>query len=150
MINTNSLASTDNLQAFSGYRKQRKRILQAGIKVFEFRPEPAIQKVLVDRYAALEKSPPVFAIHAKSMVIDNETVFVGTFNFDPRSANLNTEVGALIKNSQLAHMVEHSILTDMLPENSWNASIHHPDRHAPMWKRLKVKFWELMPITKLL
>ena len=54
-INTNSLASTDNLQAFSGYAKQRKEILAAGIEVYEFKPNPAIQKDLIDRYEALKQ-----------------------------------------------------------------------------------------------
>jgi len=83
-------------------KKQRRKILKSGIKVFEFRPDPAIRRELIERYPKLEKSAPIFAIHAKSMVIDNETLFVGTFNFDPRSANLNTEVGVLLHNPALA------------------------------------------------
>ncbi|MEN8190844.1 MAG: phospholipase D family protein, partial [Thermodesulfobacteriota bacterium] len=78
-IVTNSLAATDNLQAFSGYSKQRKKVLQAGIKVYEFKPRPQIRKKLIDRLETLEKSVPIFAIHAKSMVVDGKTLFVGTF-----------------------------------------------------------------------
>jgi len=149
-IITNSLAATDNLQAFSGYLKQRKKILKAGIKVYEFKPQPMIRKKLIDRLAALEKSIPVFAIHAKSMVVDGKTLFVGTFNLDPRSANLNTEVGVLVENRQLAAQVEHSILTDMEPENSWETILTNPDRHAPFYKRLKILFWGLFPLEPLL
>jgi putative cardiolipin synthase len=148
-IVTNSLASTDNLQAFSGYRKQRRAILKTGIRVFEFRPDPAIRRRLIERYPRLEKDPPTFAIHAKTMVIDGETLFVGTFNLDPRSANLNTEVGVLVKNPQLAAEVERNIERDMLPENSWSAA-DSPDRHAPAAKRRKVMLWKVLPLGPLL
>jgi putative cardiolipin synthase len=149
-IVTNSLAATDNLQAFSGYRKQRKAILKAGIRVYEFRPDPAIRRRLIERYPRLEKEPPTFAIHAKSMVIDGETLFVGTFNLDPRSANLNTEVGVLVSNPQLAGEVERNIERDMLPENSWDAAADNPDHYAPAAKRRKLMFWKSMPLGPLL
>ncbi len=148
-IVTNSLASTDNLMAFSGYRKQRRAILKAGIRVYEFKPDPAVERQLIERYAKLEKNAPVFAIHAKSMVIDGETLFVGTFNLDPRSANLNTEVGVLVKNPQLAARVEKNIERDMLPENSWNAA-DDPDRYASADKRAKLKLWKPLPLGPLL
>jgi cardiolipin synthase C len=148
-ISTNSMASTDNLMAFSGYRKQRRKILKSGIKVFEFKPDPAIRRELIERYPSLEKHAPVFAIHAKTMVIDGETLFVGTFNLDPRSANLNTEVGILVKNQRLAAQVERNIERDMLPQNSWNAT-DNPDRFAIAAKRRKVKLLKLLPIGPLL
>lgn len=148
-IVTNSLASTDNLQAFSGYQKQRRAILKSGIKVFEFKPDPAIKRELIERYPKLEKQAPVFAIHAKSMVIDGETLFVGTFNLDPRSANLNTEVGVLIRNPGLAGQVERNILRDMSPENSWSAA-DNADRFAPSEKRRKLKLWKALPMEPFL
>lgn len=149
-ISTNSLASTDNLQAFSGYAKQRKEILAAGIEIYEYKPKPAIQRDLIERYAQLEKEVPTFAIHAKSMVIDHELIFIGTFNLDPRSAHLNTEVGALIRNRTLAKQVEAAINKDIQPENSWSAATENPDRNASLGKRLRVIFWKLFPLTPLL
>ncbi len=148
-IVTNSLASTDNLQAFSGYQKQRKSILKSGVKVFEYKPDPAIKRELIERYPALEKQSPVFAIHAKSMVVDGETLYVGTFNLDPRSANLNTEVGALIRNPELAGQVERNIVRDMAPENSWNAA-DRADRFAPAEKHRKLKVWKALPMEPFL
>lgn len=148
-IVTNSLASTDNLQAFSGYQKQRKAILKSGIQVFEFRPDPAIKRELIERYPKLEKQAPVFAIHAKSMVIDGQTLYVGTFNLDPRSANLNTEVGVMIHNPGLAEQVEQNIIRDMAPENSWNAA-DNADRFAPPEKRRKLKMWKALPMEPFL
>ncbi len=148
-ISTNSLASTDNLMAFSGYRKQRRRILKSGVKVYEYKPDPAIRGVLIERYPKLAKEAPVFAIHAKSMVIDGETLFIGTFNLDPRSANLNTEVGILVNNRQLAAQVEQSIERDMLPENSWDGA-DNPDRFASATKLRKVKLLQVLPLKPLL
>lgn len=148
-ISTNSLSSTDNLQAYSGYNKQRSDIIKAGIKVYEFRPQPAVQKELIGRYAEL-KNIPTFAIHAKTMVIDSELLFIGTFNLDPRSANLNTEVGVLIRNKELASQVEGYIARDTLPENSWDISAGDIDSSAPFWKQVKVSLLTILPIRSLL
>ncbi len=149
-ISTNSLLSTDNLMAFSGYSKQRKKLLAAGIEIYEFKPEPAIQQELIDRYALLKEKAPIFAIHAKTLVIDGQKLYIGTFNLDPRSANLNTEVGVIIENRQLADAIEKQIELEMREENSWNAAIDDPDRLAPFWKRVKLKFYKLLPLKKIL
>ena len=149
-ISTNSLASTDNLQAFSGYHKQRQALLKSGIKIKEFRPDPAHKRDLIERYQKLEKGAPIFAIHAKTMVIDSRTLFVGTFNFDPRSANLNTEVGVLVESPELATQVEKSIERDMEAGNSWNAATDNPDQFAPAARKRKLKYWKALPLTALL
>jgi len=149
-ISTNSLASTDNLQAFSGYASQRRTILEAGIEVREFRPDAAVMGRLIDRLAQMEHTAPIFAIHAKTLVVDQEALFVGTFNLDPRSANLNTEVGVLIRDASLARRVETAIETDMAPENSWNPAADVPDGRAGWVKRAKVNLWRLLPIEPLL
>lgn len=87
--------------------------------------------------------------HAKTLVIDGETLFVGTFNLDPRSANLNTEVGVVVRNPRLAGEVERNILRDMRPENSWNAA-EDPDRFASWEKMNKVRLWKMLPLEPLL
>lgn len=132
------------------YQKQRKKILAAGIKVYEYKPAPKIQQTLIERYTKLEKETPTFAIHAKSMVIDHHHLFVGTFNLDPRSANLNTEVGVFISNDELAKEVEQAILQDMSPENSWDTAQDKPDQYAPFGKRFKVWFWKILPLSAIL
>jgi putative cardiolipin synthase len=150
-ISTNSLASTDNLPAFSGYHRQRPRLLNAGIELFEFKPHPGIQAELVERYPALAGNNPVFAIHAKSMVIDDKLIFIGTFNLDPRSANLNTEVGVFIESVELARQLTESIERDMLPENSWHTTAEYaPDFEVSRGKRLTLGFVNLLPIEPLL
>lgn len=149
-INTNSLASTDNLMAFSGYRSQRKQLLKMGLEITEFQPEPVAQREIRARLAAANKTRPVAALHAKTLVVDQRIVFIGTFNFDPRSANLNTEAGAIIHDARLAQAVERAIALDMQPGNSWDAAKDDPDSHASFAKRSKVRMWQLLPIEPLL
>ena len=150
-ISTNSLASTDNLAAFSGYHKQRNKLIDAGIELYEFKPHPQIQTELVERYPQLAQKNPVFALHAKSMVIDNTIVFVGTFNLDPRSVNLNTEVGVLIDSPQLGQQLMQSIERDIRPENSWRTtSSYNPDQEVGRGKRFKLGLMKLLPIDPIL
>lgn len=149
-INTNSLAATDNIQAFSGYRNQRNQLLKMGISIHEYKPSPSIKKHLIAASVLAQKRSPTFAIHAKTMVIDSDTVFIGTFNFDPRSENLNTEIGVVIHNPELAKSVENAIKTDMLSKNSWNTATDNPDQHVSFAKRSKVRFLQMLPIKALL
>jgi putative cardiolipin synthase len=149
-ISTNSLASTDNLQAFSGYRSQRALLGDLGIDVREFRPDPMVETQLMQRYLALRDKAPVFALHAKSLVVDQRSVYIGTYNLDPRSENLNTEVGVVLHDASQARRVAAAILTDMRPENSWDGLREDPDTAAGWLKRLKARFWQLLPLRPLL
>jgi cardiolipin synthase C len=149
-INTNSLASTDNLAAFSGYRNQRDRLLKMGLQIYEYKPAPEVQLKLMQRSPAATGKSPIFSLHAKTLVIDSKTVYIGTFNFDPRSENLNTEVGAIIDDPALARTVEASIETDMAPGNSWDAARDDPDQYVSLVKRSKARLFQLMPIKPLL
>jgi len=147
-ISTNSLASTDNLMAFSGYAKQRKKLLNMGIKIYEYRPDASVRKKLIQRS---ERSDTIFAIHAKSLVVDNKKFYIGTFNLDPRSANLNTEVGILAENKQLAEQLTRSIQEDMTAENSWSISDNYnPDAEVPRGKRFKLWLYKLLPMDAVL
>lgn len=149
-INTNSLASSDNLQASSGYRNQRDALIKMGMSIYEYRPDPAIRCKLLKSAISDKISPPIFALHAKTMVVDSSIAFIGTFNLDPRSENLNTEVGVIVRDATLARAVESAIETDMLPENSWNAATDDPDQYVSFFKRSRVRFWQLLPIKPLL
>ena len=150
-ISTNSLASTDNILAFCGYFKQRPRLMRAGVEVYEFKPHPQIQADLISRYPRLAEKNPILAIHAKSMVIDGKQVFIGTFNLDPRSANLNTEVGVLIESQELGRQLTDSIERDIRPENSWQTTLkYNPDREVSRGKRLQLGLINLFPIDPIL
>lgn len=148
-IQTNSLASTDNPQAFSGYSKQRQALLDAGIRVYESRPHPAIRERLFPRLSGDTKEQPIISLHAKTMVIDGQVLYVGSFNLDPRSANLNTEVGIISYDPALAAATEALIAEEMQPQNSWNAA-DDPDQHADMGSRLGAWFWSLLPMDPIL
>ena len=149
-ISTNSMAATDNVQAFSGYRNQRETLTKMGINIFEFKPDAQVSQQLLRRPKNIAVKSPTLAIHAKTMVVDKKTVYIGTFNFDPRSQNLNTEVGVIVKNAKLAQDVQLSIETDMRPENSWNATTDMPDKFASASKRRRVTAYQLTPIKPLL
>jgi putative cardiolipin synthase len=147
-INTNSLEATDNLQAFSGYRDQRAALLKMGLEIHEFRPDPDSRRALMARTVATA-TPPVFALHAKTMVVDGRVLYIGTYNLDPRSENLNTEVGVVIDNPALAAEVEAAIEADMRPGNSWDAR-GKPDQYASEAKRAKAAAWQVLPLKPLL
>jgi putative cardiolipin synthase len=127
---TNSMAANNHLSAFVGYRKQRKELLETGAAVFEMRPDAAEQSAL---YTAeqLEEHNTVFGLHAKTVVFDRKVAFVGSFNLDPRSVNLNTEMGWLVESESLAEAVAQSIEKDIAAGNSWQV-ILKDDGH-PEW-----------------
>ena len=157
-INTNSLASTDNLPAFGGYQSQRKQLLKMGIEIFEYRPDAKSQREARERAvvarlpagAAAPTAAPIFGLHAKTLIVDNRIAFIGTYNLDPRSQNLNTEVGAVIYNEAVARQVVAAIEVDMSPDNSWNAATDYPDGQVSFLKRAKARAWRLLPIKPLL
>ena len=118
-ILTNSLSSTDNLEAFSGYKRERENLLDIGVKIYEFKPNAAIRfQVMTGTLQKEMNFTPVFGLHAKSMVIDEEVAIVGTFNLDPRSANLNTECITVMCNNKIAGKLFHAMAVDFLPENA--------------------------------
>ncbi len=152
-ISTNSLLSTDNLMAFSGYHKVRQRLLDAGVELYEYKPNPKNFNVLYQRLYREEAAvkDTIFAIHAKSMVVDQKTALIGSFNMDPRSINLNTEVAMVIPNADTASLLRGLILGDMHADNSWKVSEKsNPDKSASFWKRLKLMLLKLLPLQPIL
>ncbi len=103
---TNSLAATDVVAVHGGYAKYRRAMLRLGIALHELKPESGEEpaSLLGSRGAAL---------HTKAVAIDGTLAFVGSFNLDPRSAALNTEMGAFVRQGALARAVaaEHERLT---------------------------------------
>lgn len=131
-ISTNSFASTDNILAYSAnYRLRNRYVEDLGLQIHEFKPQPAAMAALFPRQSAMaeiareriaagrQKRLPFLCVHAKSLVIDDRVAFVGSYNLDPRSENLNTEVGLLIEDEAFARELRAEIEADMRPENSW-------------------------------
>ncbi|MBS1135759.1 MAG: hypothetical protein H6R02_2900, partial [Burkholderiaceae bacterium] len=98
-ILTNSLAASDVSAVHAGYAKHRAALLKAGVQLYELKPT-AGRDAPVDR-AGLGSSSSA-GLHAKTFAVDGKRVFVGSFNFDPRSARLNTEMGMVIDSPKLA------------------------------------------------
>ena len=146
-IHTNSLASTDNVEAFASYQKDRRKLLATGVEIYECKPDAEIRKSVMaaDLQAAVDYAP-IFGLHAKSMVIDDSITVIGTFNLDPRSANLNTECITVIHSREVATAVAAGIETELLPENAWKISpITNPDQEVSTVKRLKTWTRRVIP-----
>ena len=150
-INTNSLAASDNMPAFSGYSAQISKLLDAGIELYEYRHDAKRRQELVKRYSQYQgKNLPIFSLHAKTMVVDDSIVYIGTFNLDPRSENLNTEIGIIAKDTGLAHAVKQEIEIDMAEGNSWNVKKDGRNNGASLLKRTKMNFWKILPLDPIL
>jgi cardiolipin synthase C len=109
---TNSLASTDVVAVHTGYEKYRLPLLQKSVSIFELKPQgKRTRQRLLGR-----KSPSYASLHAKAYIVDQQYAVIGSFNFDPRSAYLNTELGLFIHSPELAKellgMFEESISPD--------------------------------------
>lgn len=146
-ILTNSLSSTDNVEAFSAYQSDRDELLETGMRIFEFRPDAAERMAIMT--GELQKTidyKPIFGHHAKSMVVDGKIAVIGTFNLDPRSANLNTECVAIIHNEEVAQQVLNGMETEYKSENSWEITTDfNPDSLVSRKKRLKTWTRKILP-----
>jgi putative cardiolipin synthase len=98
-ILTNSLASTDVVPVHAGYAKRRRDLLDAGVQLFELKSSAARDDPSEKAKFGISSSS---SLHAKTFAIDRARIFVGSFNFDPRSARLNTEMGLVIESPILA------------------------------------------------
>lgn len=96
-IITNSLASNNQFTVHSGYAPSRKPLLEAGVKIYEVRPDAEIEGT-----EFVNASSATATLHTKAFIVDDKEVFIGSFNFDPRSANINTELGVIIRSSEIA------------------------------------------------
>ena len=146
-ILTNSLASTDNIEAFSSYQSDRVKLLNTGVRIYEFRPDAAERKkIMTGELQEKLGHKPIFGLHAKSMVIDNQITVIGTFNLDPRSANLNTESIVIIHSDKVSKGVLKSMEQEFKPENSWETTLeYNPDSEVNNFKRLKTWTRKIIP-----
>jgi cardiolipin synthase C len=106
---TNSLGSTDEPIVHVGYTKYREPMLELGVDLYEI----SGSRVKRNRRANLFGAS-LGRLHAKLAVVDKKTLFVGSMNLDPRSATINTELGAVIHSPQLAKEMIRIIDIDRL------------------------------------
>jgi putative cardiolipin synthase len=95
---TNALEATDVGAVHAGYARYRKRLLAGGVQIFELRRESA---AVASASRVLGGSSGA-SLHAKTFAVDRDRIFIGSFNFDPRSAIYNTELGLVIRSPRMA------------------------------------------------
>ncbi|MGR8950234.1 MAG: phospholipase D family protein [Gammaproteobacteria bacterium] len=122
-ILTNSLASHDVPAVNSHYKKWRKRFIDVGVELYELRPDAAIKSILAE---AAPYGAEFVGLHAKAVTIDSKRVFIGSMNLDPRSWEINSEMGVVIESEGLAEILATVLTRDMQPINSWRV-VHSPE-----------------------
>ena len=152
---TNSLASQDVPAVNSHYGPWRKAILDTGIELYELRPDAAIK--------AQTDTPPIVSgfigLHSKASVVDRTSVYIGSFNLDPRARDFNTEMGVLIDSPELAEELAQVAEELMQPENSWQVKLNDEGKliwqsgedirtrqpAQSFWQRVMDVFFKLFP-----
>ncbi len=115
---TNALEATDVVPVHAGYARYRDTLVDAGIGVYELRAEGGDRKSVNDLgITELSKA----ALHAKSLSVDGRRAFIGSFNFDPRSKQLNCEMGLLIDSPVIAGGMS-GWLDANLPRLAWKVT----------------------------
>ena len=105
---TNSMSATDVSPVHSGYSKYRKELLQSGVMLYELKPGVGLPPPEKDDDTTRSlggsgsRSSSAASLHAKTFAVDRNRIFVGSYNLDPRSAHLNTEMGVIIDSPVLA------------------------------------------------
>ena len=147
---TNSLASTDEPLAYAGYRRHIGALLEMGARIYEISPSLSVQRHRLGLYG-----PRKGALHMKSATRDGREVFLGSMNFDLRSARLNTELGLIIESPELAAQLQSfsdpgssyqvrlaadgSGIEWVAHDDSGVESVYHHEPETSFWTRLKVR-----------
>jgi putative cardiolipin synthase len=168
-ILTNSLESAPDLAAQAGYTHYREPLLRHGAQLFEVRARlesvrGSGQSRKISRYGN-------YALHAKLMVFDRSSLYVGSMNFDQRSIRLNTEVGLIIQSRELAEQTARRFAAMTQPQSSYSVSLQQADPPAKprlswstveaghpvsysveparsAWQRFKVRLLSLLPLDR--
>ncbi len=122
---TNSLAATDVAAVHGAYANYRKALLKSGTTLFELK---AIHEFGDPRRMSLFGSRGA-SLHTKAFMVDGKTAFVGSLNFDPRSASLNTEMGVLFTHPGLVDDVEAVFKEETCPANSFRLTLENGRLH---------------------
>lgn len=164
-ILTNSLSSNDVPIVHAGYAKYRESLLEAGVEIYE------IDKTVFETDSKHNKSKKnregisgsKASLHAKFFVIDRSSAFIGSLNFDPRSAIENTEIGAVIDSKALAEELANGFDTNILNiafevkledgDLVWyrhyrdgRIEIFTEEPHSSWWDRFSVGFMKWLPV----
>ena len=121
---TNSLESTPDLSAHSGYMHYRTPLLREGVEFHEVRALPGNTRGSGESARLARKGN--YGLHAKLFVFDREQLFIGSMNFDRRSRHLNTEIGLIIADSDLSKQAAARFEAMTQEENSYAVALR-PD-----------------------
>jgi len=116
-ILTNSLASTDSPLVHNGYSRYRVALLKLGIELSEVRPKLGQKRARFHPFRSSTAS-----LHAKALVIDQKTVFIGSMNMDARSARTNSELGLVMRSAEIARQVTN-LLDDISADGSYKLQL---------------------------
>ena len=156
VILTNSLASTNHSSVHAVYARYRKPLIRQGIELYELRP-------IADGSAVGDVDPARLTLHSKVAVVDRRSSFVGSFNLDPRSLYINTELGMVVESDEIARAMAASGLESLKTvayrlqltrrgRLNWHYRSGGQDRVATtepdtsFWRRLLTRLMGLLPI----
>lgn len=117
---TNALSATDVMPVHAGYAKYRKQLLKAGVRLFELKRHATLNASGRRRHHGYSGA----SLHAKTFALDGSQIFVGSFNMDPRSARLNTEMGLVMECPTLAQQLLQG-LTQNSGTHTYEVTLHH-------------------------
>jgi putative cardiolipin synthase len=114
---TNSLAANDVAAVHGGYAEYREALLEGGVQLWELKPLPGVrtQTTLFGSGGA--------SLHTKGLTVDGTTIFVGSYNLDPRSTSLNTEQGVLVKSDVLAQQFMELFDLQASGQRAWRVKL---------------------------
>jgi len=118
-ILTNSIRSNNHLTAHSAYRNHIDNLLARGTELHEVRVDAGHRHI----YMLSPVETKALALHAKTLVIDQDKVFIGSANLDPRSLRLNTEMGLLVESTELNIWVRAAVEPDFADDNAWRLEL---------------------------
>lgn len=159
---TNALEATDVPAVHAGYARWRPALLAAGVELYELKRSAE----RATRHQRIFRGSSTSSLHAKVFVVDRARVFVGSFNFDPRSAHLNTEIGFVIDSPALAQRMAQQF-TERVPllayrvrleagalqwveQDAAGTHVYTQEPHAGFWRQLGVSLMSLLPIEDML
>jgi putative cardiolipin synthase len=118
IVVTNSLAANNQFTVHGGYAPARKPLLEAGVQIYEVRPDADVAGT-----EFVNASGGRATLHTKAFIVDDRETFIGSFNFDPRSANINTELGVIIRDPELAHVFT-VLVKEALPKQTFEVFLN--------------------------
>ncbi len=118
-ILTNSIGSNNHLTAHSAYRNHINTLLEHGAELHEVRTDARDR----ERYMLTPVQRKMLALHAKALIIDDDKVFIGSANLDPRSLRINTEMGFLVLSDQFNQELRAALEGDFSAANAWRLEL---------------------------